>query len=336
MLCLECEWVWDSWYAQDKGLWHAFFLKADRALVDPDLRHFNVSQGHAISRDLVHWTYLGTSFAPSSGPAFDDMTTWTGSVIKAKNGEWHLFYTGGSRSEGALIQRIGHAVSTDLQNWTRAGETGLCLDLNGPNAALYETEHRVGHWHDRAMRDPFVIADPDGDGYLMFFTARVAGMIEANAAGAIGFATSPDLDTWTLQEPVFAGAFGQLEVPQVFRMGKRWYCLFCTSAAHWSEAHTRTSGQSPVTGNHYLIADDLRGPWKVAPGPFLDGGNPCRRYAARLLETEDGPVLIGFADQTKAGFGGYLLDPEPVHIEAGGLLRLGPRQPAVGIHANEK
>jgi beta-fructofuranosidase len=72
------------------------------------------------------------------------------------------------------------------------------------------------------MRDPWVMHDPAGDGWIMYFTARVPGRDEPNAGGAIGFATSPDLYTWTLRRPVYdGGAFGQLEVPQVFEAGGR-------------------------------------------------------------------------------------------------------------------
>jgi beta-fructofuranosidase len=187
----------------------------------------------------------------------------------------------------------------------------------------------VGHWHDRAMRDPYVIADPEGPGYLMYFTARAPGLAEPNAAGAIGLATSPDLHSWTLEKPVFVGGFGHLEVPQVLPIGERWYCLFCTAAAHWSAAYRQANPQPPVTGNHYLVADAPRGPWRIAPGPFFDGGMPCRRYAARLLRTEGGWVIIGFADRDEGGrFGGYLLDPEPVTVDADGLLRLQARPAA--------
>ena len=316
------KWLWDSWYAQDAALWHGFFLQADCALGDPDLRHFHVTQGHATSSDLKTWTYLGTCFAPQrNGPAWDDSTTWTGSVVKGDDGLWHLFYTGTQLSEHSLYQRVGHATSTDLHNWRRIGN-GLCLDLTGPNAGHYEAEHHVGHWHDRAMRDPWVMRSPDGNGWLMFFTARVPGVAEPNAGGAIGFATSPDLMMWMLQPPVFAGGFGQLEVPQVFRHRSQWYCLFCTAAHHWSAAYLRDNPQTPVTGNHYLMANDPHGPWTIAPGIFFDGAKPCRRYAARILETNDGLCILGFADGGKENFGGYVMDPEPVDVLADCRLKV--------------
>jgi beta-fructofuranosidase len=323
VIALSDKWIWDSWYAHDGERWHAFFLQADKSLVDPDLRHLNVTQGHAVSTDLVSWEHRGICLTPSAGPAFDDFTTWTGSVVRGDDDLWHLFYTGTSRAESALYQRIGHATSSDLHTWQRVGD-GLCLDLTGATAAAYESEHIIGHWHDRAMRDPWVMRDPAGAGWLMFFTARVPGVAEPNAGGAIGFATSPDLMTWTLQPPVFAGGFGQLEVPEVFRHGGRWYCLFCTSSHHWSDAYRQGNPQPPVTGSHYLIADDPRGPWRIAPGPFLDGAEPCRRYAARIIETPDGLRIMGFADNGKAQFGGYVMDPEPVTVGPGGLLAVGP------------
>ncbi len=327
VLALEKQWIWDSWYAHDGDRWHAFFLKADKSLINPDLRHFNVSQGHAVSDDLVSWEHLGTCLGPRETEAWDDFTTWTGSVVLDEAGLWHLFYTGTRKSEEGLYQRIGHATSTDLHSWTRVGD-GPCLDLTGPNAAHYEAEHMRGFWHDRAMRDPWVMRDPEGDGWLMYFTARAPGVAEPNAGGAIGFATSPDLSTWTLHPPVFTGSFGQLEVPQVFEFGGRWYCLFCTAAEHWSKGQADATEGGPVTGTHYLMSDTgPRGPWTIAPGPFFDGGLPCRRYAARIVEIGDGPekdlVIMGFRDTAADGhFGGYVMDPEPVIQEQNGLLRV--------------
>lgn len=332
VIALQDQWIWDSWYVHDGTRWHGYFLKADKSLGDPDLRHFNVSQGHAVSDDLVHWTHLGTCLAPAKGQGtFDDTTTWTGSVIRGEDGLWHLFYTGGGSAEGGLYQRIGHATSTDLHSWERVetvpGNPGLCLDMEGPNADLYERDHIVGHWHDRAMRDPWVMKDPAGDGWLMYFTARAPGIAEPNAGGAIGFATSPDLYSWTLQPPVFVGGYGQLEVPQVFAVGDRWYCLFCTSSQHWSDETIRTSSATPVTGTHYLTAPDPRGPWTIAPG-FLDGAEPCRRYAARICETPDGLVILGFADGGRDQFQGHVMDPEPVLVGPDGLLTVARRAQA--------
>lgn len=220
-----------------------------------------------------------------------------------------------------MYQRIGHATSNDMHNWTRVGD-GQCLDLTGHHAAAYEAEHAIGHWHDRAMRDPWVIADPDGEGWLMYFTARAPGIAEPNAGGAIGFATSKDLMHWELQPPVFTGAYGQLEVPQVLKLKDTWYCLFCTAADHWSQETISTTGETPVTGNHYLIADNPRGPWRLPDGPFLDGALPCYRYAARIVQSAKGLALLGFIDTGKESFQGIVGDPAPLELLNNGLLQL--------------
>jgi beta-fructofuranosidase len=62
-------------------------------------------------------------------------------VVRDDAGLWHLFYTGTSRAEDALYQRIGHATSSNLHDWMRVGD-GLCLDLTGPNAAAYDEGFR--------------------------------------------------------------------------------------------------------------------------------------------------------------------------------------------------
>lgn len=318
VLALEKKWIWDSWYAKNGDDWHAYFLQADKTLINPDYRHWYVSQGHAVSKDLKTWTHKGTCFAPSVTPSWDDYTTWTGSVVQGTDGVWHLFYTGTTKAENGMKQRIGHATSTDMHSWERVGN-GQCLDISGTD---YE-EYSPGHWHDRAFRDPWVIKNPDGDGWFMYFTARVPGVEEPNGGGAVGFATSPDLYTWTLQAPVYSGGtFGQLEVPQVFEKNGKWYCLFCTSASHWSQAYKAFNPQTPVTGTHYLIADSARGPWTVAPGDFLDGAEPCRRYAARIVDTADGLQLLGFmANPEGEPFIGAISDPAPIVIDENGLLK---------------
>lgn len=317
MLELKDEWVWDSWYLHDGEAWHCWFLKADKSLNDPDLRHWNVTQGHAVSRDLVNWDYLGTSFAPSQEPNFDDYTTWTGCTIRGDDGKWHYFYTGTSRADDGKIQRIGHATGDDLHHWERVG-TGLCLDIAGVNAVHYESGWQ-GRWHDRSMRDPWVIKNPKGNGWLMYFTARSSDNVETNDAGCIGFATSPDLYEWTLKPPIFKGGWGELEVPQVFEQNGKWYCLFCMSSKYQASWNKDANGESG-RGNHYLMADSPYGPWHLPEGAAFDVKQD--RYAARIVN-HNGLQIIGFKDGEPHSFGGVIMDPEPVFIDDQKRLYLG-------------
>ena len=331
MLKLNDQWIWDFWTYKDGPLWHIWFLKADKSLQDESLRHWNVTHGHATSPDLKNWEYHGTCMEPAKSPSWDDKTVWTGSVLR-EGGLWHLFYTGTCAAEGGKRQRIGHATSNDGHNWQRVGD-GLALDLVAGDevSSLYEEHDDLtnGPWDGRAMRDPWVIRDPHGSGWLMYFTARLAGGDALNARGAVGLARSEDLTHWTLQAPVYAGGdYGQLEVPQVFEIDGRWYCVFCNAAEHWSksrvQAYAEAGHGTPVWGTHYLMAPDAMGPWTVADTPFLDGAMPCRRYAGKIIGSDGGLVLLGFEYWDADGdFVGQICDPVAVHVDPStGLLSL--------------
>jgi beta-fructofuranosidase len=320
VLALEDKWIWDFWLARDGDDFHIFHLQADKALGDENLRHVNArSLGHAVSKDLENWNRLGTCFSVSDGPAFDDMTIWTGSVVRDEKGLWHLFYTGNAKADACRKQRIGHAASTDLHHWSRAGD-GLALDID---ATLYE-EYLPGLWDGRAMRDPWVMADPDGSGWIMYFTGRVPEGEDMNARGCIGFARSDDLYSWTLEAPVYTGTFGQMEVPQVFKLGGRWYCIFCNFGEHWSKGYAASYPGQPVNGTHYLMADHHLGPWHVAAGAFLDGNDPCRRYAGKIIEKDGRLWLMAFNYwDGNDFFSGTIGAPLPVEADPEtGLLRL--------------
>ena len=99
MFDLPGSWVWDFWFADDGDRYHLFFLYASRALRDPDARHYRASIGHAVSTDLVEWTQVSDALVRSDAPSFDDLATWTGSVVRHPDGTWFLFYTGSRNAE---------------------------------------------------------------------------------------------------------------------------------------------------------------------------------------------------------------------------------------------
>jgi beta-fructofuranosidase len=324
---LENRWVWDFWIARDGADYHLFFLQADRALGDPELRHWNVSIGHAISTDLWDWRYLGNCFYPSAAPAWDDGTTWTGCVVKHQS-VWHLFYTGTSRAEGRKKQRIGLATSTDLHHWTRHPLNPI-VDLD---RRFYE-EFDPAVWHDRSLRDPWVAPDPSGTGFRMWFTARAKAGV-ADGRGVIGTAHSSDLKHWNVESPVTAGGdFGEVEVPQYLTIGGRHYLLFCTSAKHTSalrKAELAKRGLTPETGTHYFVADHPQGPWRLGPLPFLCGPDFGDLYAGRIIDDANGnPKFLGFVGTGADGkFQGTISDPIGVIVGADGRLTLESPQPS--------
>ena len=77
-----------------------------------------------------------------------------------------------------------------------------------------------------------------------------------------------------------------------------------------------------MTGSHYLMAESPRGPWRVAPGAFLDGAVPCKRYASRIVDDGGTLKILGFADRPSGEFVGHVTDPEPIRVTENGYLRV--------------
>ena len=86
MLRLDDSWLWDFWLADDGDRYHLFVLFAARALQDERRRHGQAAIGHAVSDDLRSWARAGDVVAASEAPAFDDVATWTGSVVRPGTG----------------------------------------------------------------------------------------------------------------------------------------------------------------------------------------------------------------------------------------------------------
>jgi beta-fructofuranosidase len=303
-LKLENDWVWDSWFADDGHDFHLFYLHAPRSLEQQILRHVNARIGHAVSSDLREWRVVGDVFAPGPVGSWDDVATWTGSVIR--DGDiWLMGYTGVSSSEEALVQRFGMATSPDLMTWTKSAAN----PTSEADPRWYE-QLDTTIWHDLAWRDPWLMADPDGDGYHALVCARVPDGAPADARGVIGHAWSPDLRRWEARPPLSEpGEFGQLEVPQVEIVTGTPVLIFSTARVHIGAARQARRPDEP-SGTFVAIGESLLGPWDIAgarviPVPDL--------YSARLVRDRAGEwQVIGFIDGSERGaFVGELSDPIP-------------------------
>ena len=236
MFRLPEAWVWDFWLADDGQKYHLFFLYASRALGNPDLRHYRASIGHAVSDDLINWDRVVDALVRSDAPAFDDLATWTGSVVRDPGDDtWYMFYTGATQTPAGNVQKIGYATSQDLFTWRR-GPANPILQAEPP---WYE-KLADGTWHDEAFRDPWVLQDPQGNGWHMLITARTNHGPTDNR-GVIGHAWSPDLEAWQLRPPLSAPGqgFAQLEVVQTARVDGQDLLMFSALAKDMSAARAR-------------------------------------------------------------------------------------------------
>jgi beta-fructofuranosidase len=302
-LVLPDRWIWDSWYVWDGDVCHAFYLCASRGLAHPEERHRAPAIGHAVSTDLANWQVLPDALAPSHEPRFDSFTTWTGSVVRAKDGSWRMFYTGSAREDGGLIQRIGVARSEDLTTWTKLDSPVVEADPR-----WYET---LGHgeWHDQAWRDPWVFHRPGEQQWSMLVTARhTTG--EPFQRAAVGLATSDNLEDWVVQEPLSqpGQGFGQYEVLQYAQVDGVPLVVFCCGWRELSEQKRREFGEIDATYS-LVVEQSLEGIDFSRAKPFLDA--PV--YAGRLVQDPAGEwFLLGFYGTVDGEFRGEISDPIPV------------------------
>lgn len=303
-LKLVDKWIWDSWYVFDGDKYHAFYLSASRALGDPDRRHRHPIVGHAISTDLNNWEVVTDALIVSDSPAFDSWTTWTGSVVRADDGKWWMFYTGTSREDGGDIQTVGAAVSDDLMVWTKVSSEPLVR----ADYRWYEQLDK-SIWHDEAWRDPWVFRfENDPKTWHMLVTAR-ANHGDPRTRGVLGHAISTDLLNWQVQPPLSAPGqgFGQLEVFQFEIIDGVPVLLFCCGWRELGEKRLAEFGKHDATYSVSVGADLTAIDFSRAK-PFM---HPMA-YAGRVVKGHDGWYFIGFLNIENGEFVGELCDAVPV------------------------
>ncbi len=314
-LRLNEKWVWDFWFARDGGNYHIFYLQAPKSLGNPGLRHAHASIGHAVSTDLQNWDVLPDALTPSNlVSAWDDYATWTGSIL-SHNGCWFMFYTGINRAEKGLIQRIGLAISYDLIKWERYSQDPIIkIDPRWYEALDLEV------WHEQAWRDPWVF-EHNGSFHALI-TARI-NYGDKDSRGVIGYASSPDLLNWEVQAPLTKpGEFGDLEVPQLVKMGNRWYLFFSAERGKYSKSRLERNGVQAQTGTHYFVSNDPFGPFSFLTDNFLFGDEIDSIYSGKVILNPRGEWNFMVCNQFAPGkrFVGEISDPVPITILPDGRI----------------
>ncbi|KAJ7982549.1 acid beta-fructofuranosidase-like [Quillaja saponaria] len=97
-----------------KGWYHLFYQ------YNPDSAIWgNITWGHAVSRDLIHWLYLPIAMVPDRW--FDINGVWTGSATLLPNGNIVMLYTGDT-NEYVQVQNLAYPANLSdplLLNWVK-------------------------------------------------------------------------------------------------------------------------------------------------------------------------------------------------------------------------
>jgi beta-fructofuranosidase len=317
-LRLPDKWVWDFWFVRDGGEDHIFYLQAPRELGRPELRHRNATIGHAVSSDRREWQVLSDAVVPGAEGSWDDLATWTGSVIRHQ-ACWYMLYTGVSKSDYGLVQRIGLALSDDLVHWSKyAANPVLEADPR-----WYEVLDQ-GRRASQAWRDPWLFRSGEDDLWHVLVTARWRDG-EPDGAGVLGHAYSKDLVNWEVLPPLTEpGEFAQLEVPQLVRFDGAYTILFSCLAEDHSRRRVDRLGVAGRGGTFALSSRQFFGPYVASDAPVTQPVSEVGGlYAGKLLEGEGGWQFMAFRGVSEEDFVGELTDPLPVTPTGNGQFVVG-------------
>ena len=156
----------------------------------------NMTWGHAVSKDLVHWTELDDALHPSHfGPVFSG-----GAVVDSNN-------TSGLGKPGKPAMVLFH---TGARAWAQ------CLSWSTDGRTFQTLDKAVVPRINKDNRDPKVIWHEPTKKWIM-----VVWVERENRMNSMQFLTSPDLKNWTKTSVVNGGAAGDRylhECPEFYEL----------------------------------------------------------------------------------------------------------------------
>lgn len=176
------------------GQYHLFY-QYNPYDVEWDAMHW----GHAVSHDLLHWTYLPCAMAPDEN--YDSFGVFSGSAIELRDGRQLLMYTG-VRKEGNI------KTSKDVQVQCIAIGDGLDYQKIDANPVLDASCLPEGK-SVNDFRDPRIWREEDGTYRCIIATC------DKDRTGCILLFSSDDCFSWQY-EGILAENDG--------RLGKMWEC----------------------------------------------------------------------------------------------------------------
>lgn len=241
----------------DNGVMNIFYLE-NFATMGPGYHPISLFQ----TQDYVHYDDKGMVINYENSIYSPEVALGTGSVVK-KDGIYHFFYTGhnSSRSSGLpYYEKILHATSTDLINWTKHPEHGF-----------------YGNHND--FRDPYVFYNEEEQCYWMLITTRY----RERGVLALYTSTDPNLASWELKNPEFyvnGYESYNMECPTLIKFNGYWYLSFSEQGNNRITRYRYTTSLSSTNTN-----------WIV---PEIDYFDSKGFYAGRLEKDENKLYAFGW------------------------------------------
>lgn len=300
----------DAWYYAENGIVHCFYLVCPRGSGG----FWDI--GHLVSEDLYNWQDDGLALERGDPGAWDDERLATGSVLKY-GGRYWMAYTGHHEGDELLVQRVGMAFSDDLHRWDKIPENPV-TEADPEHYEIISTGKRAKvNW-----RDPFLLETADGVLQLVCARRRDG---DVSSRGTVGVAKSTDMRRWQILPPLQHDRIAEeLEVPQIYGIGNRFYLVFCTLGgdaglpdlispnfkAGNPEHSFRNAGYS-------MVASSPLGPFHIhGTGEILDNPPAPWFYASQLVEFRGRWYLLATMCDEETE---QISDPIPVEADETGL-----------------
>ena len=263
---------------------------------------------HAISDNGLNWRRVENALFIGDPGSWDDLMLWTMHVTADphNDGGWRMFYTGLSRRDQGLVQRVGLATSDDLYCWTkydvdwkdrRGSKDPACIKselakhsratpsrivARQRDGSAFPLEAESPHYESKvemprkwiSFRDPFFYHDSQRSWLLS------AARVDEGATvrrGCVGLMEEVSPNHFESRAPLLAPMqYDDIEVPNLFRIEDDFYLL----GSLREDAKIR-----------YWHNDKLDSSWKnFADNVLLPTGN----YAGRISRDANGWLLWNF------------------------------------------
>jgi sucrose-6-phosphate hydrolase SacC (GH32 family) len=284
--------VWDFWYhfAPDTGIFHLFYLNADRSLVATDKHHLSSQVGYATTKDFLTIDWVSDRVLGADPHGWDDTSIWSGDIIKIQGG-YLMFYTSRNQAtDDGMTQNIGVAFTHHIQSfdrWFRIPSIRIKPD------APYELHHVPEDLTIHAWRDPFLFRHEEQI-YMLLSAKDPDRALGKKGAVALLKARNNNLEDWEYLPPICQpGFYAEMEVPQLYKSAADEYTLLYSTWAKYDFAPT-TQHSGGLQG---LSSSSLFDFPAAAPTVFLP--ETANLYACRVIPELDGEI-VGF-DITTGG-----------------------------------